>query len=256
MEQLEDRPRTVKGKEQYVVAGGQHDTLMVFDVEGRQTPKDLEKMYTFQNGRVFLRNKNFQSVPSALRGNVVYLAGDGIIGQVIEAKFGRMYVQQLFPPPKERGRFPTTTLQEGYLLQQQVGTPLGEFNMRAIARELNDDGTVRPLTDTRGYSKCNVNGPDVILLNDTMKVPDDIRKHLDRNPWVIWTPRIARPIACLKVPVFYAYAKDPSDYTKVLTYKDKDGIKWKKGVVAVPKTTSKCFGSERYAPCCRTVCIK
>jgi hypothetical protein len=247
----EYKPRTVKGKEQYVVAGGQRNTIMVYDVEGRQTPQDLEVQFqNLQNRRIFLRNKNLKSCPSSLKGNVVYLPHEQVIAVVIEAKFGRAYVEKVFPPSKETCRFTTTTFQEGYLLQQVVGQPFLPFNCTLVKRDIDDLGNVKALLDTAGNIKSNILGPDVLTLDKTIAIPEAIRRNLDKNPWVTWQQplKIQKHITSKEVPVIYVYAKDPSLYTKVLTYLD--GEDHKKGVVGVPLNTSICCGSERCVYCC------
>ena len=66
-------PRTIKGKEQYVVAGGKHKTVIVYDVEGRVRPEALSQKFDalsekFDQFRIFRRVCHLQSVPTGLKG--------------------------------------------------------------------------------------------------------------------------------------------------------------------------------------------
>lgn len=244
--------RRVKGKEQYIVAGGSKETVTVWDVDGRVTPAAL--LGQFAPGfRIFLRCRNLHRVPDALKGCVLYLPKERKIVKVLAASFGRAHVLQLFPPTVGPNPFFTTILQEGHLLQQQVGEPLGQFNHTAMGvphRQLiAQTGHIVAVVDSCGYSKHRIQGPDVYLIDQQLSYEHHKRsdaKNLAKDPWVVWHPDaiIKKPkeLALAQVAVVYVHAQDPSLYTTKLTVLE-DGEA--KGIVTIPTTSSTSSSSDR-----------
>ena len=138
-------PRRIKGKEQYIVAGGKHKTVTVYDVEGRVTPSQLSEKFDAQSEkydqfRIFLRVRNLQSLPSGLEGCSLYLHLEVKLVLVIKGGWARAWVQQIYPETNKPVIFLTTLLQEAYFLQLQVGEPLGEFNHLAMKEPRREVG--------------------------------------------------------------------------------------------------------------------
>ena len=94
-------PRRIKGKEQYIVAGGKHKTVTVYDVEGRVTPSQLSEKFDAQSEkydqfRIFLRVRNLQSLPSGLEGCSLYLHLEVRLVLVIKGGCARPLFTRIF----------------------------------------------------------------------------------------------------------------------------------------------------------------
>ena len=235
-------PRRIKGKEQYIVAGGKHKTVTVYDVEGRVTPSQLSEKFDAQSEkydqfRIFLRVRNLQSLPSGLEGCSLYLHLEVKLVLVIKGGWARAWVQQIYPETNKPVIFLTTLLQEAYFLQLQVGEPLGEFNhlaMKEPRREVGPAGKIVAVVDANGFSKHRVQGPDIYQINNHLSEAQ--QKILGRNPWLEWhtgkTHIIPRQVTLATVAVVYVHAKDVGSYTKILTFVE--GGKERPGIITIP----------------------
>jgi hypothetical protein len=246
---MDEGSRTVRGKEQYVVAcTGKKPKVVVYNVEGKVTPNALFDQ--FQPGfMIFLRSRNFHLVPTALRGCLLYLSKEQKLVKVLFAGSGRAHVVQLFPPTAKPNKFFTTLLQEGYLLQQQIGKPLGEFCHKAMGEpcrkvmEAGDDvllwqekmepGDVVAVVDAHGFSKHRVQGPDVYTVNEKHSTSDG--NHFTKDPWLIWRDHIPRAMPLRTVPVLYVFAINPDLYTETMDHMGPDDKP--QGVVTIPLKT-------------------
>jgi hypothetical protein len=175
---MKPKTRLVRGKEHYLVVTQRNKIIQEYEIGGRLSKEAMQEKFPGQ--RVYLRNKNLQNIPHQGRGSIIWLPLQQAVVIVICAYWGKAYVRQLFPPIK-KGHYKVHLSQDGWYLQQQQGQPLVPFDNEARSRGLSSTGHVIPLLDASGNSKCNVEGPDILVMNES--VPDDVLRWLQKNPW-------------------------------------------------------------------------
>jgi hypothetical protein len=217
-EEQQQRERSVKGKEQYIVLGGKAGTVHVYDIEGRKTPKDIQIQFSGMRKlrAIFIRNKDLQRIPYLFKGSMIFLPQEKIIAMIVEARYGKAWVHQVYPPGNQK--LLVCLLQDGWFLQQVSGKPFGIFDSKAkhrtVHRTLDPDGNVMPLLDSRGYIKLNTEGPDVMEIDADVPVWAGKCLEDEERQWVQWAPTtptstsIAAKFPNEKVPVLYVYPAD------------------------------------------------
>jgi hypothetical protein len=236
---MEPKERTVRGKEHYLVLSSKHKGIQEYEIAARISEESMKAK--FPGHRVYLRNKNLQRIPHQGRGSIMWLPLERAVVVVISAYWGKAYVRQLFPPIK-KGKYQVDLSQDGWYLQQQQGRPLIPFNHQVRPRQLSSTGNVIPLLDANGNSKCNVEGPDVVIMNET--VPESVMQWLKKNPWrkldIQTNMDTAQPIPG-QVGVVYVQVLDPT-----VQFHEMRDQKGKIGVCSVPVGCPIYGHSDRY----------
>jgi hypothetical protein len=237
---VEGAARKINGREDILIIGSEdHAPIKRLEMEVRWHKSKLIEEYAGM--KLFMANKNTHRLEYRMKGAIVWLEGNGIIAMIIAAQGAKAYVEQLYPPPTEDSRFQVTLAQYGFYLEQFGGQSIVHDKKYQYDRKKGIDtetGEVIPLVDRAGNIKMNVEGPDVVKLEDT-KIPEEIKNWLNSEQWATReigarSQNISSYDHLDMVAVLYIYVKNPCSLKQVLKEGKGKGGKGNKPLMSVP----------------------
>jgi hypothetical protein len=218
LDMMEEKPtkKTSAGKDEIVYLVGEDQTPTMGTMEEKLTVGQVKEKYG-EDTTVFLCNKNLHKVPKGLRGSIVWLPLLAIIATVVYSKDFQAQIIVLYPRSKkgEKKIIDLTICRGGQFLDHVTG--LTNLRIDTKHRSAKQDGVT--LVDRRGQIKMNIEGPDIILPEEGMKVSE--MKSLISHSCVFQPPplkkckRFKKPCS---VDVVYIYREHPEDFKVVTTY--------------------------------------
>ncbi|MGL5934087.1 MAG: hypothetical protein ACRCZI_00540, partial [Cetobacterium sp.] len=156
------KTKAIKGKDQLVWLEGDDKVPRAFEMTTKMDFEDLEKTFG-EKATVFLVNKNLQKMPSFLKGGLVWLKDQEVIGVVLRSKGISMVMTILHPHSKKGDTLVLEDLSQatGYYLQQLSGRSPLPFKHDPSLRSPLEHGNT--LLDQCGYIKMSYEGPSVLL---------------------------------------------------------------------------------------------
>jgi hypothetical protein len=156
---------------------------------------------------VYLCSKNLQIFPRRLRGAIIWLPSEGIIGAVIESTGKAAFVKTLHPKARkdEEIVLEDMTRIEGHFLQVVLGPDTLPIDYAYRAREAGVT-----LVDRNGCIKMNFNGPDVVVIPEPGSVPASVKRKLrklkqDNPDTILNTEPLRKRPKLNEVGVVYVY---------------------------------------------------
>lgn len=246
------KQRATKGFENLVVIYGNRLPVELLMKE-KWTRRDLQRR--FHNARVFVRNKNLQSLERSLQGAILWVPYLKKIVVVLKAYGCKAYVLQIYPPLQPHGVqcFKMSMLLSGFFLEQIHGKSIVDhYHSPKILHTRNSSSSyVVPLLDDDKYIKMNIHGPDIALvtiynafdhkcptkLGIVQVIPNSVLDWLHEDTWTsLTTDPIYQPLEPLgsdqqpnpqSVDVIYILATGPANFKRTST----DGVQ---GLIGVP----------------------
>ena len=170
-----------QGEDLLVVCVGQAEMPVAKVMRKKLTVEDIKEAYGDVN--VYLWNKNLQSFPRRVRGGIIYIEAEGVIAVVIDHRYGVLaYVMVLHPVKRKGEKLVVDMRMKGCFLDIVVGCPPLPLDQKFRARGIDaSTGHVLKRTDDYGFIKMNIEGPDILKVDDTF-IPEDVKELLQENP--------------------------------------------------------------------------